>query len=80
MLEYPKLGKLFKVSLKTGEAGGYGQVWLCRPEGEVRCRETTEPPRVSGDSNPDYSGFPHTEACNACSTRVSGETRRSPDR
>ncbi len=26
----------------------------------------------SGEASPDYSGFPHTEACNVCSTRVSG--------
>ena len=30
--------------------------------------------------SPDYSGFPHTEACNASSTRVLGATHLSPDR
>ncbi len=31
-------------------------------------------------TSPDYSGFPHTKACNVSSTRVLGETRRPPDR
>ena len=37
--------------------------------------------RDASTPSPDYSsGFPHTKACNAGSTRVLGETYRSPDR
>ncbi len=31
-------------------------------------------------ASPDYSGFPHTKACNARPTGVLGESYRSPDR
>ena len=34
---------------------------------------SSAPPRGAGVASPDYSGFPHTEACNASPTRVLGE-------
>ncbi len=41
-------------------------------QGDIWWAEADDQRRPVLIVNPDYSGFPHTEACNACSTRVSG--------